>query len=157
MAQITVTSGSKEKVKVKQNKPTNQISFKLETIWAYRFQGKKWNHIILSTSFVTWQHMWCDIDTTVWCGYYNWLRWCSRGQFIVQKAGYLVLPPSQITIRFGFLRYIFFAMYLDIVTYCTSRCIAKYMYLEKLKWIVIWKGGSSTFEKHNKTAMNKTL
>ena len=56
---------------------------------------------------------------------------------------YEVLPPSQITICFGFSRYIYFAMHLDVHYVTISRYIAKKMYLRKPKRIVIWDGGST--------------
>ena len=50
-----------------------------------------------------------------------------------------ILPQFQIIRRFGFFRYIAFAMYVDK---CISKCIAKTMYLEKPKHLIIWNGGS---------------
>jgi hypothetical protein len=57
---------------------------------------------------------------------------------MIASASGAYIPLPQITIRFDFFRYIAFAMHLDIV----STCIAKFMYLQKGKRIVIWDGGS---------------
>jgi hypothetical protein len=52
----------------------------------------------------------------------------------------MLLPPFQIISRFGFSRYIDHAMHLDI--YIMSRYMAKTMYLEKPKRLIISNGGS---------------
>jgi len=52
----------------------------------------------------------------------------------------MILPLSQIINHFGFFRCIVFAMLIDI--YIMSRCIAKSIYLEKPKRLIIWDAGS---------------
>jgi hypothetical protein len=48
-----------------------------------------------------------------------------------------IYPSHKLLFVLIFFRYIAFAMHLDIV----STCIAKFMYLQKGKRIVIWDGG----------------
>jgi len=60
-----------------------------------------------------------------------------------------LLPPFQNIGRFGFSRFIYFAMYLDIYIY-ESRYIAKYMNLEKSKRPTFWNGGSCSHPKYSR-------
>jgi hypothetical protein len=60
-------------------------------------------------------------------------------QGLSKMGQYMLLPPFQIIRHFGFFRYISLTMYLDIV----YKCIAKVIYLEKLKHLTIWNGEST--------------